>query len=237
MNRLAPVALAVAALAASAAFAKESPTKKPAPGGAPSAECQKPSREIPNANECTVRAPAECVAAAGGGKLQPAKSKVYEATKDITVYRVYGLYDAPLAGGNRLTGAWWTLSPVREASKDEYASNYAVCRDWNAMKHLARCRIKKGARFTYGDGQSLFLSTCKPSTEMPLPSKWVKTISGKQAIAPPATYKQVCIPQAGNRVFYTEAGHKKPVFKSAAGVNLDVECDAFVVKSPPSPKF
>jgi hypothetical protein len=82
-----------------------------------------------------------------------------QLTDDIDVYR---MWDGPDSGLNEYgttnrIGAWWTAD--RPSGKvNDYRVKNAICPDWNTLKWVAKCTLKKGSLVAVGPTQS---ASCK----------------------------------------------------------------------------
>lgn len=79
-------------------------------------------------------------------------------TDDIDVYR---MWDGPEKlneyGTTNRIGAWWTTE--RPSGKaDNFRAKNAICTEWNALKWVAKCKLKKGNLVAVGPTQS---ASCK----------------------------------------------------------------------------
>lgn len=83
--------------------------------------------------------------------------------RELPVFRVYSSSRAARA---RL-GQWWTHNkPSTAQSRKDYQRHYAVCTDWNPeMDTLVSCRLKAGAIFALGPGESVSAGACAKKTE------------------------------------------------------------------------
>ena len=89
----------------------------------------------------------------GEGKL--CKGKVYEATKAVTVYRVWDKdKDYTLYGG------WWSFE-LPQGTREEYRVKNDICPSWSPLNQMSSCTLKVGSKIVVGPGQS---ATCKHST-------------------------------------------------------------------------
>lgn len=89
------------------------------------------------------------------GKGALCAGKVFEATKPITVYRVWNK-----AKPYTQLGRWWSfarpLGPV-----DAYQKANDICPEWSALDVMSECKVKVGAHIVIGPGQS---ATCEKSS-------------------------------------------------------------------------
>lgn len=82
----------------------------------------------------------------GDGKL--CAGQVYMATQPITVYRVWNS-----AKTYTEYGRWWSLTQPM-GPVDQYRMDNAICPEWSELNQLTVCKIKVGAHFVLGPGQS-----------------------------------------------------------------------------------
>ncbi len=82
----------------------------------------------------------------GQGKL--CAGAVFEATRPVTVYRVWQRDRAYTE-----LGRWWSLDRP-EGSREAYRQRNAICAEWSALDVWSRCELRAGARFVMGPGQS-----------------------------------------------------------------------------------
>lgn len=92
---------------------------------------------------------AEALGKSGEGKL--CAGRVYEASQGITVYRVWNA-----AKDYTEYGRWWSLDRP-SGTVAQYRTDNAICPEWSDLNQLTVCKIKVGARFVMGPGQS---ATC-----------------------------------------------------------------------------
>lgn len=82
----------------------------------------------------------------GAGKL--CTGAVFEATRAVTVYRVWQRDRAYTE-----LGRWWSLErPV--GPRASYRAQNDICPEWSALDVWSRCELRAGARFVMGPGQS-----------------------------------------------------------------------------------
>jgi hypothetical protein len=98
------------------------------------------------------------VAAPGGGNLGMAY--VFRATASIDLWRAYTESD--------WNGRWWALDQP-QGSQDAFRADYVICPEWNGLRFLVHCRLKPGAVFAAGPGNS---ASCKDGSSYPGSSKW-----------------------------------------------------------------
>jgi len=93
---------------------------------------------------------AQALGAEGKGGL--CAGKVYEVRESIAVYRVWASDKAFTE-----TGRWWSFARPT-GTRGVYREKNAVCPEWSPLDALSVCRLKVGARFVVGPGQS---ATCE----------------------------------------------------------------------------
>ncbi|MEZ4393962.1 MAG: hypothetical protein R3A48_23055 [Polyangiales bacterium] len=89
---------------------------------------------------------ASALGAEGEGRL--CTGAVFEATRAVTVYRVWQRDRA-----HTELGRWWSLErPV--GPRASYRAQNDICPEWSALDAWSRCELRVGARFVLGPGQS-----------------------------------------------------------------------------------
>jgi hypothetical protein len=71
-------------------------------------------------------------------------------TTESYVYRAYG-------GNASMCGYWWAYDSP-EVSWDTYASEYAICPEFNSGEFIRRCDVPNGTALVVGPGQSVLCS-------------------------------------------------------------------------------
>lgn len=84
---------------------------------------------------------------------------------DLPVYRAWNGPGVVDAGGhtNRIGSCWAVTLP--HGSTQSYRGAYALCRNWNELKWIARRTLRKGAVVAVGPGQSVSGKTCGDADE------------------------------------------------------------------------
>lgn len=93
----------------------------------------------------------QALGAPGKGNL--CTGKVFEATKSVTVYRVWNK-----AKPHTQLGRWWSSSAPK-GPIDAYRAANAICPEWSDLDVVSECRIKVGAHIVIGPGQSATCAT------------------------------------------------------------------------------
>ncbi len=88
----------------------------------------------------------EALGKTGEGKL--CAGRVYEATAQVAVYRVWNQ-----AKSYTEFGKWWSLS-MPSGTVASYREENAICPEWSELNQLTRCTVKLGSRVVIGPGQS-----------------------------------------------------------------------------------
>lgn len=76
-------------------------------------------------------------------------------TEEITVYRLWDGADKGINeyGGSNRIGAWWSADrPSGDASS--YRAQNAICKKWNELRWIAKCKLKPGTLVAVGPTQS-----------------------------------------------------------------------------------
>lgn len=89
---------------------------------------------------------AQAVGKPGEGKL--CAGKAYEVVTPIVVHRVW-----QSAKAYTQLGGWWSLQKPQRPISD-YRARYAICPEWSPLDAASTCKLKVGARFVLGPGQS-----------------------------------------------------------------------------------
>ena len=82
------------------------------------------------------------------GKGQLCTGRVYEATKPVTVYRVW-----MKEKGYTQIGRWWSFQ-APTGTRDEYRLQNEICPEWSALDVVSACTLQVGAHVVVGPGQS-----------------------------------------------------------------------------------
>lgn len=98
----------------------------------------------------------QALGAPGKGNL--CTGKVLEATKAVTVYRVWNK-----AKPYTQLGRWWSFSTPK-GPVDAYRAANAICAEWSDLDVVSECRLKIGAHVVVGPGQS---ATCAKTSYPP----------------------------------------------------------------------
>ena len=99
---------------------------------------------------------ASALGADGAGKL--CAGAVYEATRPLTVYRVWQRDRAYTE-----IGRWWSFERPT-GPREAYRERNAICTEWSALDAWSRCEIRVGSRFVIGPGQS---ARCEGAVVLP----------------------------------------------------------------------
>jgi hypothetical protein len=86
------------------------------------------------------------------GKGQLCTGRVYEATKPVTVYRVWMKEKSYTQ-----IGRWWSFQ-APAGTRESYRQENEICPEWSALDMVSTCTIQVGARIVVGPGQS---ATCE----------------------------------------------------------------------------
>lgn len=142
------------------------PVAPPQPTAAPTARAATPPAQSPLASAAACPGKVEVVeglkevddpallqqALGEPGKGSLCTGKVFEATKAVTVYRVWNK-----AKAYTQLGRWWSFSTPR-GPVDAYRAANDICPEWSALDVVSECHVKVGAHLVVGPGQS---ATCE----------------------------------------------------------------------------
>jgi hypothetical protein len=75
--------------------------------------------------------------------------QVFRATAPITVHRVWNSEKEYTQ-----LGTWWTFT-APAGTREAYQKDYIICDGWSRLDRVVACKIKVGANFVVGPGQSV----------------------------------------------------------------------------------
>jgi hypothetical protein len=85
---------------------------------------------------------------------------VVRLTRDLTVYRLWrGPAVRDAQGRTNRIGEWWAFDPPT-GTLASYRRRYEVCEQWNTLRWVARCTLRRGSVVVMGPGQSVNAKTC-----------------------------------------------------------------------------
>ena len=98
----------------------------------------------------------------GTGKVT--KPFVVRLTKDLPVYRLWAGPDVRDAQGRTSRiGQWWTFESP-SGTLANFRRRYEVCVQWDSLRWVAQCTLRRGALVVIGPGQSVSAETCGDPT-------------------------------------------------------------------------
>ena len=106
--------------------------------------------------------PAGATGEPGTGKVT--KPFVVRLTRDLRVYRLWSGPDVRDAQGRTSRiGQWWTFDRP-SGTLAGFRRRYEVCEQWDTLRWVAACTLRRGAVVVIGPGQSVSAETCGDST-------------------------------------------------------------------------
>lgn len=127
----------------------------------------------------------QALGAPGKGSL--CTGKVFEATRPMTVYRVWNK-----SKPQTQLGRWWSFSAPR-GPVDAYRAANAICAEWSDLDVVSECRLKAGARVVVGPGQS---AACKSTSYPPSATNQVFIPNDTRDPANQKVFVEGCTPGA-----------------------------------------
>ncbi len=103
--------------------------------------------------------PVDATGTPGIGRVS--RPYVVRLTRDLAVYRLWRGPDVRDAQGrtNRI-GEWWAFDPPT-GTLPSYRRRYEVCEQWNTLRWVAQCTLRRGSVVVMGPGQSVNAKTCE----------------------------------------------------------------------------
>jgi hypothetical protein len=106
--------------------------------------------------------PAGATGEPGAGKVT--KPFVVRLTHDLPVYRLWaGLDVRDAQGRTSRIGQWWTFERP-SGTLASFRRRYEVCVEWDTLRWVAQCTLRRGAVVVIGPGQSVSAQTCGDPT-------------------------------------------------------------------------